>query len=342
MTETKIMKKSPVGNWIHKLTPEQRTEIAERYVAGESTHQLANVFGIRDTTVGSLLKSRNIPRRLGGHSKLDKNKWKEIADRYSLGEKSANIAKDFNIRSNHVLYIAQKLGIPVRGIWDSRGRFKINHSAFSIPSPEANYWAGFLMADGTIHKEKNSVSVALASQDLRHIKKFKKFLGAEHKITKIPPQRLLGKYTSKGAYSFGFASKQIVMDLAKYGVVPRKSLTARIIGGMEYDRDFLRGLIDGDGSIAVHKTKWKSYAKISLCGSKDITRQFSDFMKRICPNCKAEIKKTRSIFAVSTAGNMAVKIIENLYKDSTVYLDRKYIKAMGFVNNHGVQYADPG
>ena len=187
------------------------------------------------------------------------------------------------------------------------------------------------MADGSISDKKNTVSIALATKDLHHVKKFKKFVGEQHKITKIPPQKMKGGYTSSGANSITFVSRKMVQDLARWGITARKSHTAKILDGLEWNRDFFRGVIDGDGSVYYHKTKDGDYPGIRLVGSKYIVQQFSDFVKNISPNCQATIGKGIGVYRFSTHGTFALKTIEFLYKDCCVYLDRKYKIAMELI-----------
>src|SRR5216683_3432093 len=70
----------------------------------------------------------------------------------------------------------------------------INHAAFDALTPEARYWAGFLMADGCLslakRRRKNGkivfyklVSVQLKVTDCSHLFKLRRFLHSGHKIT---------------------------------------------------------------------------------------------------------------------------------------------------------------
>lgn len=313
-----------------KLTPQQREEAVKRYIAGESSRSLAKEYRVSYVNILNLVKHRG--GDVKGRSKLTKKQWEEIAARYQKGEKPAAIAKDFGIKGTTVIDISRKKGIPIRGIWETRGRYSLNHDAFSKPTPEALYWAGFLMADGSINDKKNSVSLALATKDLSHIEKFKNFVGAQHKITTIPPKKMKTGYTSTGAYTIAFTSQKMIQDLANWGITPRKSHTAVIIGGIEESRDFFRGLIDGDGTVSTHTVEGRNYPSIRLVGSKYIVQQFLNFVKKLNPKCEAKIRKGIGIYIFSTHGRFALKTIEFLYKDSCVALDRKYKKAIDLVH----------
>lgn len=207
---------------------------------------------------------------------------------------------------------------------DRLGKFvrskKIDEGAFSTITPESAYWVGFLMGDGAVRKRHDSqgeIQLFLAKKDIGHIVKLRDFLRSDYKIgcrEKAP-----GHLGGAQAYMV-FRSDRIFNDLVSYGVVPHKTMRERAIG-LEFNRDFWRGLVDADGYIGVYG----SIVKMGLCGSREIISQFLSFVRTITrtkaqpyrhhdsPNLwKTDIDKTR-----------AKLVIDALYRDATVALDRK-------------------
>ena len=89
-----------------------------------------------------------------------------------------------------------------------------------IQSPNQAYWLGFLTADGSIWGEK--IQIGLATKDIGHLEKFKKFLNSSNKIsTKMNHCSNNNKYYS--ASYFTIKSRQIADDLEKYQIVESKS-----------------------------------------------------------------------------------------------------------------------
>ncbi|MDO8662686.1 MAG: LAGLIDADG family homing endonuclease [Candidatus Omnitrophota bacterium] len=101
-------------------------------------------------------------------------------------------------------------------------------------------------------RSKSEARIEAQKQDKlpQLIEKVKKVTGSEHKIT---PSR-----HQKGLYYFHFAREKLAADLAKLGVLPRKSLTVKFPQVPEkHLADFIRGIFDGDGSVFFDKRRPK-------------------------------------------------------------------------------------
>jgi NUMOD3 motif len=60
--------------------------------------------------------------------------------------------------------------------------YTLNESVFDNPNEEANYWIGFLMADGNVYIDNGlpNIRLALAEKDVEHLEKYRKFMGSSH------------------------------------------------------------------------------------------------------------------------------------------------------------------
>lgn len=191
---------------------------------------------------------------------------------------------------------------------------------------DAAYWIGFLMADGCIssaRKRDNQAEVILAlhRRDREHIDAFKRFLGASNKI-------------GDGINNIGIEwsrisvfSNLLVSALQKHGVTPRKSKTAKCIG-LETNRHFWRGVIDGDGCICFQKQRrGDPFPIIEVCGSRCLMDQYQAFCRQIAPDAIALVRPKSSIWKVCISGLNALLIIRELYKDCQTALPRKLLLA---------------
>ena len=207
-----------------------------------------------------------------------------------------------------------------------------NDSFFAQDTPESFYWAGFIGADGCVklHSKKYKyLSVGLAKKDRAHIEKFKETLGFTGPIS--------DKVDKNGCESseIKIRSDQLFNDLARFNIVPRKSLTYTFPDWLinhEYVNHFMRGYMDGDGSFYIAKPKNGRTIKqiyISLRGTKKFLTAYKNILEKECA-FKSKNKKPRlnnKIYTLEYGGNRKVsKIRDYLYKNSTkdTRLDRKY------------------
>jgi len=193
----------------------------------------------------------------------------------------------------------------------------VDESCFEEVNEESLYWAGFLAADGCVHKDK--ISLAIMKPDAEHVKKFIEFTKSEHQLG-------LCEKTNKARV--GFYSPKIAEDLLKFGITPRKSLTYCPTEICVNSRDFWRGMVDGDGSVVAPGHKKCKYSRVKLCGSIGSVSAFKKYIDDNVCKTTSSIHKHSSIFIFSATGVVANKIIENLYGGNPKYaLNRKYESA---------------
>ena len=209
----------------------------------------------------------------------------------------------------------------------------LKHSHFNenifdnIDSPEKAYWLGFLYADGHVDSVKNSLSITLCEKDLSHLEKFRNFIQAKRfcSITKHTT-KLDGKiYTN---YRIGCGSKHLKETLINLGCVPNKSLILtfpklEIFANYDLVYDFIRGYVDGDGCLYFTP---KGRLTLEIIG----TPEFLLGIKQVFPNKFSELlidkRWTERTKRIISCGNNSEFVLDTLYKNATVYLDRKYKK----------------
>ena len=210
--------------------------------------------------------------------------------------------------------------------------------AFDTITTESAYWVGFLMADGNIFG--NSIQVELSEVDKEQLVKLKGFLGVENALTYVT------RTNSKPSYKLSIGSKYAVEKLAKFGVTPRKSKTAKVSNDLALNRDFWRGIIDGGGTLGVYKKRGRKdqyFAQIALVGSEFIMEQFMSYVRTILPTCNRKILNCEngSYFKVGFTAKQARAIITAIYNGApdNIRLCRKYEKAMEILDRYGLPKA---
>ena len=195
-----------------------------------------------------------------------------------------------------------------------------------INTEEKAYWLGFIAADGCVSINRNCLvlKMGLGKKDGNHLEKFKRSIGSTHKIYKYKNGDFLNIY-----------SKKITDDLAKYGIIPRKSLRFNNIPNIRKDiiRHFIRGYFDGDGCIThtylrKNRAKGKKYS-IYLEGSLSFLEKIQKILMKKCDLNKTKLINNGKFYTLIYGGNIQVpRILKYLYKDSKIYLDRKYKKSL--------------
>lgn len=203
--------------------------------------------------------------------------------------------------------------------------YKYNKQFFNnINTEEKAYWAGFIAADGNIRKDFLKMRIELNIQDYSHLEKFRKSIEGNNPIKESIRPNNHSCYIDVNC-------KEFCLALNKLGITPKKSLTLKINFDLipkELRQHFIRGYFDGDGSINNYQRENKNYLEweISFVSSKEFLTQILK-----------ELNKKRNFYSCGNNFRMCFKakedikdILKYLYKDATIYMDRKIEKAREF------------
>lgn len=209
----------------------------------------------------------------------------------------------------------------------------------NIDNEKKAYWLGFIAADGCVSRNRNSLylSIGLSARDIEHLKKFKNDTGSSSKIIIYDVANRKGQ--SYKSCSIQIYNKKICSDLISHGIIERKSLKLKFnqnFHNQELIKHFIRGYFDGDGCISVSK-KEKNKVKFSLLGTQDFldgcSRFLSEKIKIKYKNSKNYIN--RNYYELEWSGRInCKKILDYLYEDSNIFLDRKYKKYNEIYKNY--------
>ena len=183
----------------------------------------------------------------------------------------------------------------------------------SIKTEEDAYWLGFILADGYI-SDTNYFEISLKATDYKHLYKFATYAKYTGKIVNSQP---IGDY-----FRCRLNTKlkdSIVNNFYKLGIVPRKSLILNFPNiALNLQPHLIRGYFDGDGCISESNEKWS----LSFTGTLKVLTFINKFFNK---NVKILSTKNSKIYSLAYGGNRQVKkFMDRIYKNSKVYLDRKY------------------
>ena len=198
-----------------------------------------------------------------------------------------------------------------------------NEKYFHRWSNEMAYMFGFICADGNIAwneaKGYYTLTITASAKDKDHLEKMKKIL----KSTKP----LLYAESTK-SYRLVVNSKTMCRKLMDLGVLPKKSLILKFPKmPAQYIRDFIRGYVDGDGSLRYFARVRSPYFELSISSGSRIFLGVLEIKINECLNIKSKISKNKNeCYLLRYSCSRGLKLAEWLYKDTNIYLERKFNK----------------
>jgi hypothetical protein len=262
-------------------------------------------------------------------SKISEEQKEKVKNLYLQGLSQSQIERDLKMTRKTIRTILKNTGIDRTKSeqWRKRWGSSLNECVFDELTPEALYWIGFLYADGHVRKDEAeySIEIEIELKDREHLVKFAQFL----ECNKEPKQY------SDNSCTLRIYSKKINRRLKELGLHHNKSYTAKPHELLKDSRDFWRGVVDGDGGVYTFQSTGYNVNQLSLCGTLETILDFIIFCSKQC-NIKdkypSHSSKSKSLYQVHYYSSDAIKITDLLYKDSTIYLDRKYQKYLEFID----------
>jgi len=199
----------------------------------------------------------------------------------------------------------------------------VNEKYFPHWSERMAYLLGFIYADGNIAwdsaKGYYSLTITASEKDKDHLEKIRKVLQSTKPL-------LYGESTK--SYRLIVNNKKICRRLMKLGVFPRKSLIIKFPQILQkYIRSFIRGYIDGDGSVKYFARKRSPYFEVTISsGSKKFIASLKDKI-HLNLNINSVITKSgMNCYLLRYSCKRGLKLAEWLYQDADFYIIRKFNK----------------
>lgn len=246
-----------------------------------------------------------------------------------------SIAEIIGARTSGIYDALKRWNIDVRNLSDSHKIYTLNENYFNnIDTEDKAYWLGFIYADGFL-VEPNSIGIALKNTDKSHLKKFINALDSDYAINDYE------KIDSYGYSKYSrvlIRSKNIYNQLMNKGVFLRKSLILKYpskdILPTKFNRDFIRGYFDGDGTIVLSTNS----INFKICGTKEllgeIIRVFNyEISNEFAQKLYKRRQDDKNNYYISYGGKYkTLKVMRYLYENSNVYLDRKHDRYLNLID----------
>lgn len=330
----------------------------------DSVKAVAKRFGIGQDTLSKYLKEKEITIRPQAHPKVGKsNKIETISDELKAqkGNMSNSQFKQYlinlaieeyintSIYERSVQKLSDKYGVNKKTIYrylKERG-VKITNVHNKIPfkedffdvidSEEKAYWLGFLYADGYISSREYRIGLSLSTKDIDHLAKYGKSLDYSKGMNITTTHQFGSKdiYNKNGEIlqmcSTVITNEHMWNALNEKGCVPNKSLILKfpdesIFKSIELIRHFIRGYVDGDGTIGVYphsKTNPNLEASLLIVGTKPFLEGVQKYLG--IQGFLMQKKNCNELtYRLGYSNSKAEKVAKMLYENASIYLDRKY------------------
>lgn len=273
--------------------------------------------------------------------RTDKSIEEKVMSLYLEGKSFNKVAKECDLHSCTVGRIIKRNGISIPHKERVR-KYSFDSSFFSdINTEEKAYWLGFIVADGYLMED--GLRIALSTKDINHLEEFKKAIKSDHPISITASN---GFDVETSVCVIAIYSTEIVKQLNKLGLTNNKTFDAKFpILKPELIHHFARGFFDGDGSISTyqvfnnkpHCPNYYTKYEVTFTGTIDFLSDIKSYMIQagLNPDVKLQQRhkdRDNNVRTLKYSGKRnAQKIFSYLYKDATVFLQRKYVR---FINNN--------
>jgi len=193
------------------------------------------------------------------------------------------------------------------------------------------YAIGLITTDGNLSKDGRHMT--FVSKDISLINLFKRCLKIDNKISCKN-----SGFSKKGRYYFvQFGNVLLYRNLVKIGLTPNKSKTIhRIKIPEEFFPDFLRGHLDGDGSIKTYQDPWFKKCQRLYVNFLSASKKHIFWLQREIQRLyaiKGKIRPDIRIWKIVYAKQDSIKLLKVIYyRKRLPFLARKHRLISNYLN----------
>ena len=201
-------------------------------------------------------------------------------------------------------------------------------------TPNLAYAIGLITTDGCLSKDGRHIDFTSKDEDLVEV--FKSCLG----LTNKTGRKTRGGSKEKKYFRVQFGDIQFYKFLLQIGLTPAKSKTLGILKiEKEYFPDFLRGCIDGDGSIQIARHPESQHVQLRIRLVSASLPFLNWFHGEILRNFKIKtgwISLREGCYTLSYAKADSILLLNVMYYNNVQsFLNRKYVIAKPFLSGCG-------
>lgn len=260
-----------------------------------------------------------------------------IKDQYyneKLSQQS--IAKSMDCSVNIIAKTMKKNNLKTRNDREQALKYRVDENYFEcIDDEHKAYWLGFMYADGFISnkRKQNSykIGMSLSECDKEILDKFNKDLNSNYPLKRYTPKT---EYNSKNYYRLLISSNKLAEDLIDKGCITNKTKVLCFPNERQvpskFIKDFIRGYNDGDGCITIPNNS----PKIKITGTLEVIQGIQKYFNiEHLKLYQRYPERNINNYSLDIGGRkQVVHILNHLYENSTIYLERKHKKYLDVLN----------
>lgn len=306
----------------------EKEKLQKIYNQFKSVRKTAEFFGCSYGKIRYQLDKHNIEYIPERHtSKVD---TKELQKIYEQTQSARKVGEHFGMSKEKAIYLLKS-----QNLINELVKYSCDEKFFNKDNERSFYWAGFIAADGSIIDRRKTLelSIGLSKKDKSLLEKFKEDLKAENPIHDILVKNSKRNKNWNDCWKseIKLTSNKLCKDLERFNIVPRKTKIytfPKWLINHDLVSHFMRGYFDGDGSFFISNQRKTPQLYFSLRGTSGFLKTYREILEKTCdlPTKTKDIRINNGIGILEYGGNNVVpKIANYLYKNSTVYLERKKI-----------------
>jgi hypothetical protein len=262
------------------------------------------------------IKDKNMP-------KLFEYQYEQIVSDYLSGMKQTDVAKKNGVGRGAVSEIVRARGYKTRSYTGERTlvsnrQWDWDYSFFEKRIPIVAYWAGFMMADGSLAVHRGStLALTIQIKDWEHVLSLCRDVGISTDAT------YLDKYKEQIGIHLNYS--HLPQQMLPWGIVPRKTYN---YVEPQIDREllphYLRGWCDGDGSVY----SYGRGARFTISGNLDALNWYAEKLKELgySGNVNVTLRHAAHDYGFLYIGgaNQVEKVRNLLLVDESFKLERRW------------------
>jgi len=213
-------------------------------------------------------------------------------------------------------------------------KYSLNEQYFDIVGPRQSYWLGWLLTDGYHDEGGKEIILELQAADKEILEKFNSDLESNRPLLFIEEK---SKHpTWDNGYRLMVNSSYMSNRLRQLGFRQKKSFNLNLDVLKECisidKREFIRGFFDGNGGLHLRYNKNSVNLKCQIDSTVSACHVLIEVLKDFNFRYVEKANKPELAQLIVSTTEDSFNFVSWLYKDCSIYLNRKYEKYLKFIS----------